>query len=348
MSATWITSGEAVDAVCRFAELGKGDVDFAGGKGANLGELTRAGLPVPPGFVIGAPAYVAFCEARGLRDRIASGLQELAVDDTAALVEASTRVREMILREPLPGWLEDAIREAYAELTGGDRTAAVAVRSSATAEDTESASFAGMNETFLNVRGSDALVDAVRRCWASLFGGRTVFYRAKRGFSQAEKDIAVVVQRQVASTRAGMMFTIDPSTGRADRVVIEGSFGLGESVVSGSVSPDRYVAEKETMAIATREVRAKELTIEPVEGGGTSRRQLSVEESMRPVLDDAEVRQLADLVAPPANSLPIRGCKSSPGGVLGFRRSAATTESCVLAMLDFRSRISQRISRRHH
>jgi pyruvate, water dikinase len=295
MSATSTTSGEAVHAVRRFAELGKGDVDFAGGKGANLGELTRAGLPVPPGFVIGAPAYVAFCEAQGLRARIAAGLQELDVDDTAALGEASRRVREMILRESLPGWLEGAIREAYAELTGGDGRAAVAVRSSATAEDTESASFAGMNETFLNVRGSDAVVDAVRRCWASLFGGRTVFYRSKRGFSQAEMDIAVVVQRQVASTRAGVMFTIDPSTGRADRVVIEGSFGLGESVVSGSVSPDRYVVEKETMAIATREVRAKELTIEPVEGGGTSRRQLSAEESMRPVLDDAEVRQLADL-----------------------------------------------------
>ena len=152
-----------------------------------------------------------------------------------------------------------------------------------------------MNETFLNVSGSDAVVDAVRRCWASLFGGRTVFYRANRGFSQAEMDIAVVVQRQVASTRAGVMFTIDPATGRADLVVIEGSFGLGESVVSGSVSPDRYVVEKKTMAIVTREVRAKELVIEPADGGGTVRRQLSAQESMRPVLDDAEVRQLAEI-----------------------------------------------------
>ena len=295
MIATSTTSGEGLHAVRRFAELGKADVDFAGGKGANLGELTRAGLPVPQGFVIGAPAYVAFCEAGGLRDRIAAELRELDVDDTAALVAASERVREMILSEPLPGWLEKAIREAYAELGGGDRSAAVAVRSSATAEDTESASFAGMNETFLNVRGSDALVNAVRRCWASLFGGRTVFYRAKRGFSQAEMDIAVVVQLQVASTRAGVMFTIDPSTGRADRIVIEGSFGLGESVVSGSVSPDRYVVDKETLSIARREVRAKELAIEPVEGGGTSRRRLSAEESMRPVLDDAEVGQLAAL-----------------------------------------------------
>ena len=295
MSATSSTSVEGVQVVRGFAELGKADVDFAGGKGANLGELTRAGLPVPQGFVIGAPAYGAFCEAGGLRGRIAAELRELDVDDMAALVAASERVREMILSEPLPGWLEKAIREGYAELGGGDRAAAVAVRSSATAEDTESASFAGMNETFLNVRGSDALVDAVRRCWASLFGGRTVFYRAKRGFSQAEMDIAVVVQLQVASTRAGVMFTIDPSSGRPDRIVIEGSFGLGESVVSGSVSPDRYVVDKETLSITTREVRAKELTIEPVEGGGTSRRRLSADESMRPVLDDAEVGQLAAL-----------------------------------------------------
>jgi pyruvate,water dikinase len=289
------TAGQSLRAVRRIDELGKADVEFAGGKGANLGELTRAGLPVPSGFVIGAPAYMAFCETGGLRDWIAVDLEQLDVDDTAALEEVSRRVREMIVREPLPGWLEDAIRQSYEELSGGDRGAAVAVRSSATAEDTESASFAGMNETFLNVRGSDAVVDAVRRCWASLFGARTVFYRAKRGFSQGEMAIAVVVQRQIASTRAGVMFTIDPSMGRADRIVIEGSFGLGESVVSGSVSPDRYVVEKKTMAIVTREVRAKEMMIEPIEGGGTSRRHLTAEESMRPVLDDEEVCQLAGL-----------------------------------------------------
>ena len=145
----------------------------------------------------------------------------------------------------------------------------MAVRSSATGEDTASASFAGMNETFLNVRGADAVVDAVRRCWRSLFGSRTVFYRAKRGFGQADMDIAVVVQRQVASTRAGVMFTIDPSSGDESRLVIEGAFGLGEAVVSGSVSPDRYIVEKETLHILAREVRRKELAIEPTPGGGT-------------------------------------------------------------------------------
>ena len=285
------SAAPAVRPVRAFVDLRKQDVDFAGGKGGNLGELTRAGLPVPPGFVIGAPAYRAFCERGGLRARIAAELDGLQVDDTAALAEVSASVREMIRAEPLPSWLESEIRVAYEELTERDASVAVVVRSSATAEDTESASFAGMNETFLGVCGSDALVDAVRRCWASLFGARTVFYRAKRGFSQADMDIAVVVQRQVVSTRSGVMFTIDPSTGRADWIVIEGSFGLREAVVSGSVSPDRYVVEKKTMAIVRREVRAKELA----QGGGTARRQLSAEESMRPVLRDAEVRQLAEL-----------------------------------------------------
>ena len=295
MSTASPSSRPAVIAVRRFAELRKKDVDFAGGKGANLGELTRAGLPVPGGFVIGAPAYMEFCDAQSLRARIAAALDDLEVDDTASLGEVSRQVRDMILQEPLPGWLEEEIRAAHKELVGSEVQAPVAVRSSATAEDTESASFAGMNETFLNVRGPDALMDAVRRCWASLFGGRTVFYRAKRGFAQADMDIAVVVQRQIASTRSGVMFTIDPSTGRADRIVIEGSFGLGEAVVSGSVSPDRYVVDKATSTILAREVRRKELVIEPVADGGTVTRTLSDEEAMRPVLGDAEVRRLADL-----------------------------------------------------
>ncbi len=172
---------------------------------------------------------------------------------------------------------------------------AVAVRSSATAEDTASASFAGMNETYLNTRGADAVVEAVKRCWGSLFGARTIYYRGQRGFSQADMDIAVVVQLQIASTRAGVMFTVDPASGERDRLVIEGSFGLGEAVVSGSVSPDRYVVRKSDLAITTRSVRPKELVIEPAEGGGTLTRELSAQESMQPVLSDVEVTQLANL-----------------------------------------------------
>ncbi|HEX8690158.1 MAG TPA: phosphoenolpyruvate synthase [Solirubrobacterales bacterium] len=285
------------DAVRRFERVDAGDVAFAGGKGANLGELTAAGLPVPPGFVIGAPAYALFRDEAGLHSRIAERLAGVDVEDTAALGEAADAVRATIEHEPLPGSLATAIRDAYLRLGEGEVEAPVAVRSSATAEDTASASFAGMNETLLNVRGADAVLAAVRRCWSSLFGARTVYYRAKRGFSQAEMDIAVVVQRQIAATRAGVMFTIDPASGAADRLVVEASFGLGEAVVSGSVSPDRYVVRKDGLEIASREVRRKELAIEPVPDGGTVTRQLSGAEAERPVLSDDEVRRLAELGA---------------------------------------------------
>ena len=288
-------SPAAPDAVRGFELLSHADVDFAGGKGANLGELTAAGFPVPQGFVVGAPAYAAFCDGGGLRRRIERRLAAVDVEDTDQLEAAAAEVREMVEAEPVPGWLTAAIREAYAGLNGGHASSPVAVRSSATAEDTESASFAGMNETLLNVIGGDAVVDAVLACWSSLFGARTVYYRAKRGFGQADMDIAVVVQRQIPSTRAGVMFTIDPASGASDRLVIEGAFGLGESVVSGSVSPDRYVVGKERLAIVKREVRRKELTIESVPGGGTVTRELDAHEAEQPVLSDEEVGRLAEL-----------------------------------------------------
>ena len=277
-----------------FNDLSSADVAYAGGKGANLGELTAAGLPVPPGFVIGAPAYADFCSRTGLRARLAAELADLDVDDPDALEDAAARARAVILAEPIPDDLAEAVKSAYRELTL-DGHAPVAVRSSATAEDTQSASFAGMNETYLNVSGESALLDAIRSCWGSLFGARTIFYRAKRGFSQVDMDIAVVVQRQLMSTRSGVMFTIDPSTDDPTRLVIEGAFGLGEAVVSGAVSPDRYVVDKESLSIIRREVRAKELVIEPRADGGTATRPLAGAESTRAVLTDAEVHELAEL-----------------------------------------------------
>ena len=171
----------------------------------------------------------------------------------------------------------------------------MAVRSSATAEDTEAASFAGMNETFLNIKGPAAVAEAVRHCWASLFGARTIFYRAKQGFSQTDIDIAVVVQRQIQSTRSGVMFTINPASGNRDELVIEGSFGLGEAVVSGSVSPDRYVVDKPTLHIKERDIKGKELVIESKPSGGTVTRMLQGDEGRQPTLSDDEVGELAVL-----------------------------------------------------
>ncbi|HET8976928.1 MAG TPA: phosphoenolpyruvate synthase [Solirubrobacteraceae bacterium] len=278
-----------------FADLSSADVAYAGGKGANLGQLTRAGLPVPPGFVIGAPAYAAFRDQSGLRERLNELLSDLDVEDTAALREAAEHARQAVSEAEMPPWLADAIASAYAQLAGDDPLARVAVRSSATAEDTASASFAGMNESFLNIRGRDGVIDAVRRCWASLFGARTIYYRGKRGFEQGEMEIAVVVERQISSTRSGVMFTIDPASGDTGQLVIEGAFGLGEAVVSGQVSPDRYVVDKARRAITVRSVRPKELIIEATEDSGTRTRELSAEESHRAVLTDDEVLALADL-----------------------------------------------------
>jgi pyruvate,water dikinase len=276
-----------------FAQLRVTDVAYAGGKGANLGELTSAGVPVPPGFVIGAPAYAAFCEETGLRERLGEALHGVDEEDTATLAAAAAAARDALDASVMPDWLERSIRSAYADLCGSGGDVAVAVRSSATAEDTAAASFAGMNETFLNVRGADAVIDAVRRCWRSLFGARTVYYRASRGFDQAGMDIAVVVQKQIESTRSGVMFTADPSTGDLGKLVIEGSFGLGEAVVSGQVSPDRYIVDKATLRVLAREVHNKELVIEPSADGGTSTRPTTDREAHQAVLSDEEVVAVA-------------------------------------------------------
>jgi pyruvate,water dikinase len=290
---TLAPSTESTFGIRSIAGVGHDDIPFAGGKGANLGELTRAGLPVPPGFVVGAPAYAAFVEQTGLRERIEIRLAGVDVDDSTALEAAARDVRAMVDASSVPEGLAGEIRVAYRELVGADSQQPVAVRSSATAEDSEAASFAGMNETFLNTCGADAVLAAVRGCWSSLFGARTIFYRAKRGFGQADMDIAVVVQRQITSSRAGVMFTVDPATGATDRLVIEGSFGLGEAVVSGRVSPDRYVVDKQTLAVLVREVHAKTSVIEPHPQGGTMVRELSPEDASRPTLSDEEARALA-------------------------------------------------------
>jgi pyruvate,water dikinase len=294
MATSDVTERRVTGLIRGFADLAREDVDYAGGKGANLGELTRAGFDVPPGFVVGAPAYAFFVTEGGLREKIAQHLAGVDVDDAEALQRAADEVRAMVAREPVPEEVEHELRAALSELIGDDEVP-VAVRSSATAEDTEAASFAGMNETFLNVRGADEVVDAVRRCWASLFGARTVFYRAKRGFGQAEMDIAVVVQRQLDVDRAGVMFTIDPSTGASDHLVIEAAFGLGEAVVSGRVSPDRYVVDKATLAVRAREIHPKTAEIVSRAEGGTAVREIGGDEAMRPTLTDDEARALAEL-----------------------------------------------------
>jgi pyruvate,water dikinase len=274
--------------------LSRADVAFAGGKGANLGELIGAGFPVPPGFLVSAAAYAAFCDETGLRDEIERQLVSMDVDQVAELESAAAAVRAKIEAEEMPEWLADAIRRVYGELVDGEPEPHVAVRSSPTAEDPESASFAGINETILNAHGDEAVLSAVRRCWASLFDPRAIYHRAKQGFDQAGADLAVVVQRQVRPVGSGVMFTSDPASAGDDQLMIECAFGLGKSVVAGSVSPDRYVVGKDPLQVLRREVHRKELTIEPNGDGGISTRALTESEGRRPVLSDLEAERVAD------------------------------------------------------
>ncbi len=246
-----------MSSVVWFDELSKQDVALAGGKGANLGELTRAGVPVPPGFVVTAPAYRDYLERAGLGAYIAETLAGLDVSDRAALQEASHMVQRRFEAAPVPDELAAAVRHAYERLGGGP----VAVRSSATAEDLPEASFAGQQSTFLNVGGPERVIEAVRACWASLFEPQAVFYRANRGYSHTDVAIAVPVQAMVQSERSGVMFTVNPVTGDRDQIVIEAVWGLGEAAVSGQVTPDMYVVDKASCAVLERNVAEQDQEI---------------------------------------------------------------------------------------
>ncbi|MEU3645252.1 phosphoenolpyruvate synthase [Lentzea sp. NPDC034063] len=276
-----------------FATLGKNDTAIAGGKGANLGELTRAGLPVPPGFVITAEAFLTSMSQ--VRDDLAAELT-IALDRGTSpqrLEECAERMRELVRKAGISDDVRHAVLEAYRDL-GQDES--VAVRSSATSEDTAGSSFAGMNSTFTNTRGAHALLDRLLDCWVSLFGTRSIAYRAEQGISD-EPAIAVVVQRMVNSERSGVMFTADPSSGDRDKLLLEGSFGLGEVVVSGSVEPDTYVLRRngDTVSLVDTRVGRKSHKIVRGANGNDERIDLTAEESHAQVLTDAEAIAIGQL-----------------------------------------------------
>jgi pyruvate,water dikinase len=279
-------------AVARLEELGRGDVAAAGGKGANLGELTRSGLPVPPGFVVTAAGYLSALEEAGIRDEVRAAFDRArsVADDPDALRDASEHLRSMVRSVGVPLSLQQAVLAAYHRL-GPD--VAVAVRSSATAEDTEGTSFAGMHETFANVIGDPALLDRLVACWQSLYGERVIAYRASRGLVE-EPEIAVVVQRQIASERSGVLFTTDPVTGD-DRVVVEAAFGLGEVVVSGQVEPDTYVVDKHGPYLSEVRIGNKGHELLGAPDGSVARVDLDESRARSRVLTDDEAVELAVL-----------------------------------------------------
>ena len=280
-----------------FEELGKEDVDVAGGKGANLGELTNAGINVPPGFVITSETYDKFIKETGIFDEIMSILDAIDVNDTKELQGASARIKEIIMKAYVPDDIRTTIIEAYNALCQriGKENAFVAIRSSATAEDLPEASFAGQQDTFLNIRGPEDVLIYVQKCWASLFESRAIFYREENNFDHSKVYIAVVVQEMVNAEKAGVMFTVHPSTGE-EQILLEAAWGLGEAVVSGTVTPDTYWVDKKTGKVFNCNISEKNtmFTKDP-EAGKTV--QLDVPEDLKNkrVLSDEEIAALTKL-----------------------------------------------------
>ncbi|MBK9712355.1 MAG: phosphoenolpyruvate synthase [Kouleothrix sp.] len=266
-------------------------LDRAGGKGANLAELARAGFAVPPGFLVTTDAYRAFVGTNRIAEQIVGLARAASPEDPVALEQASDEIRTLFERGRLPGELAGAVLAAYRDLSsGGALPLAVAVRSSATAEDLPGLSFAGQQDTYLNIVGDDALLDAVRRCWASLWTARAIGYRARNQIAPDQVALAVVVQRLIPSEVSGVLFTANPLTGRRDEIVIDASFGLGEAIVSGQVEPDHYVVDQRVWWISSRKLGAKALAIVPREGGGTDE---VTGEDGRQALPDAQILELA-------------------------------------------------------
>ncbi len=247
--------------------------------------MTRAGLPVPEGFVVVAGALSAALEGAGRRSEVAALLESGRPEAELACV-----VREIVLGLEPPEQLGEEIARALARFSAGTP---VAVRSSACAEDSEVASFAGQQETYLNVQGANEVLERVRECWASFFTERALFYRARKG-SLADLGMAVVVQRQLQPEKAGVMFTVDPVRQRRDQMIVEAVWGLGEALVSGQVTPDHYVVARDGRVKQAR-VANQMVAILPLVGGGTHEQPLDPERGASRVLDDAELRELAVL-----------------------------------------------------
>ncbi|MBA3529363.1 MAG: phosphoenolpyruvate synthase, partial [Propionibacteriaceae bacterium] len=280
--------------VLSFDALDRDSLPAAGGKAANLGELTRAGFPVPRGFCVTTAAYAIVSGNAGL-DATLDALDDAPANDTERLSSLASGMRETLRAAPVPEGVARSITEAYRELADG-APVPVAVRSSATAEDLPHASFAGQQDTYLNVVGEESLLDAVRRCWASLWTDRAVSYRARNGVSHRGVRLAVVVQQMVESEVSGILFTANPLTGKRHQAVLDASPGLGEAVVSGAVNPDHFVVDTATGGIVKRRPGDKRMAVRSTPGGGTHQ----VESEARDAeycLTDEQVRSLSTLGA---------------------------------------------------
>jgi pyruvate,water dikinase len=293
-------------------EIGKKDIPVAGGKGANLGEMFNAGLPVPPAFIVTAQAFKNFIDGTGIKEKILSEIKKVDMENTAQLEQKASEIQLLITKQKMPLDLEEEIIEAYnnmnvdpsiikaasADVLNIIKTSRepifVAVRSSATTEDLKTASFAGQQETYLNVKGTAQLIESVKKCWASLFTARAIYYREKKGFEHEKSLIAVVVQKMINSDKSGVTFTLNPVTNNREEIIIEAVFGLGEGIVSGTIAPDRYIVEKYTNKIKEKTVAFKPIYLTRSGSGNTVTSNLPADKVNEQVLENYEIIKLAN------------------------------------------------------
>lgn len=280
--------------VAFFNEIDKDDLGLVGGKGANLGEMMQAKFPVPNGFAVTVPSYDLFLERSGVSKIINEILKDVNVNVSDQLQSASDRIIKIITTSEIPPEVSNEVVRAYKKLSGRFRQAQVAVRSSATAEDLPGASFAGQQATYLNIKGQNNLLQAIRNCWASLFTARAIFYREQNNIPHEKVKISVIVQKMIQSEVSGVMFTIDPVTNEKDRIIIEAVWGLGEMIVQGSVVPDTYVVQKETFSILSKQVSNQNIQLIKV---GEDTKEVPVPKKLidRQKLSDSEIVNLAKI-----------------------------------------------------
>jgi pyruvate,water dikinase len=275
-----------------FADIGLDDRPQVGGKGGSLGELQRAGIAVPPGFVVKTGAFERFIQALERKSPVRSRIEALTGGDLAATTASCAEMRARVEAEELPADVLDEIASAHAALCGDDGRTPVAVRSSATTEDAADASFAGLQDTYLWVTDLKQTLQRVRSCWASLYSVESVTYRRARGLPEDGVAMAVVVQKMVDARTAGVMFTRSPVTGDRSVVTVEGSWGLGSAVVGGEVTPDRWVLGKITGDISVREISEKLIHHVPIPQGGTESIPVAEELRRTPCMSDQELQAL--------------------------------------------------------
>ena len=275
-----------------FKDVTRNDVPLVGGKGANLGDMVQADLPIPPGFVVCVPAYRQMAEQSGLDAKLNELIANLDINDANQLQAAEKQAQQLFEQITINGNLRDVLVDFYRSL--GDNVP-VAVRSSATAEDLAGASFAGQQETFLNVIGEEQLLDAVCKCWASLYTSQAIFYRNQKGFASHQVSMAVVVQKMINCEKSGVIFTVDPVLRNHYEMIVEGVWGLGEGIVSGRFTPDHYKMDRETYEIVSEFIPGQSEMIVKDKAGGIVTVPVPADKVSGPVVTQAELRQLVDL-----------------------------------------------------